>query len=288
MGIYLSGRNDVIRNCKIDTSAGAGLYMTGIYSYISNNEILNTGYMGSNVSGIYIGAEASLAWGVDGTMKSDGTTNINYTVDDISDDDSSIPRGGYVITNNKVRNAGRSTLVVQPPEQGWINNVYHGVGKQAAYIPCEIAYNRFENGALSSYDTGVVYLWGAAMGNGVRKTRFHNNAVSLDCNVPKNHILSMIYYDNQVNGVENYNNLVFSKAGDCKTRYGTSTTIYWDYKYFIAKHDNSVFIQPQENAPAEVTSDIPNRDCIVIMADSINDIPDTDYPDSEYFHTGLK
>ena len=187
------------------------------------------------------------------------------------------------------RNAGRSALVVQPPEQGWVSNKYHPTGMQAAYIPCEIAYNRFENGAISSYDTGVVYLWGASMGNGIRKTRFHNNSVSLDCNVPNNSILSLIYYDNKVNGIENYNNLVFSKEGEFRTRYGPYNAYgVWDYKYFIARHENSVFIQPNANASAEVTSDILHADCLVIQADSIDDIPESEYPDGEYFHTGLK
>lgn len=279
MGIYVSGKNDVIRNCKIDTSAGAGIYMTGLYSYISNNEILNTGYMGSNVSGIYIGAEASLAWGVDGKMESDGTTNTG-TTETISDDDSSIPRGGYVITNNRVRNAGRGTLVVQPPESGWTNN-----GKQAAYIPCEIAYNRFENGGITACDTGVVYLWGASMGNGVRNTRFHNNAVSLDCNIPQDNLLSMIYYDNYVNGVENYNNLVCIKSGTHSSRLGEKAP--WKEVNLVSTVQNALYIQNQ-NPPAEVSSDVKHASCIFEIADNIDSVSKDKYPDGEYFYTGVK
>ena len=262
MGIYISGKNDVVKDCKIDTSAGAGLYMTGIYTLVKNNEILNTGYRGSNVSGIFIGADAQRSLGVDSNDKD----NANGTDTDYTDEDCSIPRGGHIITNNKVRNAGRGALVLLPPEQSWVTA---NCRSQAAYIPMEIAYNRFENGGITARDAGVVYFWGATLGNDVRNTRVHHNSVSLDCNVPNELIHSFIYFDNYTNRGECFNNLLFKDS---------SETRYW----------NDVFVQPASNAPAEISSDVANGTNGCLLASRIEDISVADYPNGEYFHTGLK
>lgn len=177
MGIYVGGKNNVIRNNRIDTSAASALYLIGLYTLIENNDIINCGYMGSYASGIHIG---SLAW-----------------------EEYSAPRGGYIIKNNNVRNAARSVLSLQTTEIRWEN-----YGNQVVFLPCEISYNCFSNGGICTLDTGNVYFWGATMGNEIRKTRFHHNTVYSDCITPQS-LHSMIYHDNYMNMMETYNNLIF-------------------------------------------------------------------------------
>ena len=58
MGIYIGGEDAVIANCKIDHSAGAGIYTTGAYSLIINNTLNDCGYMGSVVGGIFLSGKA--------------------------------------------------------------------------------------------------------------------------------------------------------------------------------------------------------------------------------------
>lgn len=255
MGIYMSGKNDVVQGCTIDTSAGAAFYMTGLYSMLDNNKAINCGYMGSTVGGIYIG---SCAWESSGT-----------------------PRGGYIIINNEIRNTARSALTVQPTEHGWT-----GSGKQAAYVPCEIAYNKFSNGGIAACDTGVVYLWGATMGNSQRMTRIHHNVVYADCNTPER-LLGMIYHDNFINMIQTYKNVMFTTSQTSSycymytqntangTRFQTSYAVVNDYDGTV--YDGSkVFNNPIGSNKG--FSDI----------NSLDDIPESDYPDDMYFHSGLR
>lgn len=99
VGIYMGGKYDVLRDCTIDTSAGAAVYMTGSYTYVHNNDMLNCGYMGSTVGGIYISAVGHTPYN-DAQHGELGFRN---------------ERGGYVITNNRVRNIARSALTVSLP-----------------------------------------------------------------------------------------------------------------------------------------------------------------------------
>jgi len=241
MGIYISGSDSVVRDCSIDTSAGAAIYMTGRNTLIHNNYIINCGYMASGPTGIYIGSHA---W-----------------------EQSTTPRGGYIITNNFVRNSGRSSFSLQATEYD------RAVSEnQDAYIPCEIAYNSFSNGGIASCDTAVVYFWGATMGSQAKQkfTKFHNNAVYMDCQPMTGKMHSMIYNDNYVNSIEVYENIIFK----------TSESI---------GYGNDVYVQlqsyfPDSYAEAEVHD---NKD-YKTLKNGISDLSSEDYPGGRYFHTGIK
>ena len=177
VGVYISGSNNVFRDCSINETAGAALYLTGLYTLVENNEFLNCGYAGSTVGGIYIG---TVAWG-------------NYNDQ----------RGGYVIRYNTVRNAARAALTLQTTENKWNIGV-----NPAVYIPCEISYNQFSNGGIATSDSGVVYFWGATMGTAENPTQLHHNVVYMDCNTPCK-LIGFIYHDNWTNTMETRQNLIF-------------------------------------------------------------------------------
>ncbi len=241
MGIFISGSDSVVRDCSIDTSAGAALYITGRNTMIHNNYIINCGYMASTPGGIYIGSHA---W-----------------------EQSTAPRGGYIITNNFVRNSGRSSFTLQATEYSRAIT-----GNQDAYIPCEIAYNRFSNGGIATCDTGVVYFWGATMGSQAKQkfTKVHNNAVYIDCEPMDTKMHSMIYHDNFVNSIEVYENIIFKTSEDIA------------YKRNIYVQLQSQF--PDSYAEADVHDNVDYE----TLVNGISDIASQDYPGGRYFHTGIK
>lgn len=250
MGIYMSGKNDVVKDCTVDTSAAAAFYMTGLYTMLDNNKIINCGYMGSTVGGIYIG---TCIW-----------------------DGYNTPRGGYVIINNDVRNSARSALTVQTTEYAWAYK-----GNQAVFIPCEIAYNRFSNGGIATCDTGVVYLWGVTMGTQEHMTRIHHNIVYADCNNPDEYI-GMIYHDNYVNMVQTYKNVIYKSSDVLSKRFmyvqkrssfPNSYAVVYDWDK--TQYDDTIY-DPQGS-----------NKCFSNI-DNLSDIPDSGYPDGLYFHSGLR
>ena len=154
------------------------------------------------------------------------------------------------------------------------------------HVPCEIAYNKFSNGGIATCDTGVVYLWGATMGNSRRMTRIHHNVVYADCNTPEK-LLGMIYHDNYINMIQTYKNVMFTTPQASKrcyvytqntangTRFQTSYAVVNDYDGTV--YDGSkVFNNPIGSNKG--FSDI----------NSLDDIPESDYPDGLYFHSGLR
>lgn len=183
MGIYVGGRDNVIINNHIAYSAAAGIYSVGKYEYMENNIISDCGYMGSYVGGLFIGTQG---W-----------------------EEPDTPRGGNAIFSNTVYNSGRYAYGVSSTEAWYTGNTNEGITEAAvpAFLPDEVAYNEFYNGAIASRDVGTVYLHGAVMGTDRLKSKFHNNMVhdswsfdSFNCG---------IYYDNWMSGAECYDNLIF-------------------------------------------------------------------------------
>lgn len=185
MGIYLGGRDNAVRNCRIDYSAAAGIYLVGKYEYIENNIISNCGYMGSYVAGLYSGVEA---W-----------------------EPMDTPRGGHGIFQNSLYNAGRSTYNVGTTES-WLN----GAQTTTPMLPDEVAYNEFYNSALCGRDVGIVYFHGVVQGSDRLKTKFHHNVVYDGWSHDKgnethgNAVNFGVYYDNFAEMSENYDNIVFN------------------------------------------------------------------------------
>lgn len=244
IGVYIGGKNNVVRNCVIDTSAGAGLYITGLYSTVYNNKITNCGYMGSTPGGIYIGQYY-------------GETR-------------EAPRGGYTIKYNTVRNSGRSCLAVQTSEQTLSggNN-----GKESPFIPMEIAYNSFSNGGLCAKDTGIVYFWGATMGEENGKfSRVHHNAVFQDV-PPAEALHSMIYHDNWIDGMETYDNIIFKTV---------NTTL----------NVREVFVQTASGSEATVTTNHSptngTHKAVTYRQNGLSGMSASDYPDGIVYCVGTK
>lgn len=179
-GIYIGGKNDVVRNCTISESAGFGLSLMGIYTLVKNNRITNCGYLAGN--GLSIGAK-----------NYDNKWNNSYQN----------PRGGHVVKYNTVRNSGSAVFVVSSANFG-----YPIGDQQSVLIPCDISYNDFSNGGLSAIDIGVAYFWGAVMGRRDKPTQLHHNIIYLDIPALKQ-IHSLIYHDNFINSMETYKNITF-------------------------------------------------------------------------------
>lgn len=143
MGIYLNGENNAVINTMIDFSAGAGIYTTGLYSYIHNNTLRNAGYGGIYPGGITVELER---WAGD-----------------------TIKRGGHTITHNTVANTSRAGLQVS-----YCNNKE---GHPFPMLPCELAYNRVYNGSVTARDTGVFYTYGVTAGFDRSRSLMHHNMV---------------------------------------------------------------------------------------------------------------
>ncbi|MBQ3573066.1 MAG: hypothetical protein IJA16_00570, partial [Clostridia bacterium] len=174
VGNYIAGRNNIFVNGSIDHSAGAGFYLTGLYTYIENNKVNDAGYMASYVSGIHIMSKAY--------------ENINA------------PRGGHCITNNTVYNAGRSTLNIEPNP----NTAY------VPFLPMDIGYNDFHDGIIASIDTGLNYSYGVNMGyDSVMSNEHHNYVYMTTDAIDYNAYSNAIYHDGYSFGMDSFKNQVF-------------------------------------------------------------------------------
>lgn len=192
IGIYFGGTNDVIRDCTINETAGAAVYLTGAYTMVQNNYMIDCGYAGSNVGGIFLGSRYA-----------------NSSSDD--------KRGGYVIKYNTVKNTLRSSLTSQFTEDTkWVSGT-----SNVALLPCDISYNEFINGSLGAWDTGLVYVWGGTWGSETDFTQLHHNLIYMT-KLPMNTIHSCLYHDNYVNNIETRDNVMF---------YTNSKLTFYDAKY---------------------------------------------------------
>ena len=150
VGLYIGGSDNVVKNCRIDTSAGAGLFLAGKYSYIYNNVLSECGYAGIMNAGIYIAFEP---WQVD---------EDDYTKQGVF--------GGHSIYCNSVSKCGRSALA--------INSCYSWLLKKipTRFAAMDIAYNDFyEGGIMSGRDGGIMYSYGTILGDDTIRTKIHNN-----------------------------------------------------------------------------------------------------------------
>lgn len=150
VGIYIGGSDNIVRDCNIDISAGAGLYIAGKYSYIYNNNLTECGYAGTMCQGIFVGFEP---WKIN---SSDYSVQPCY--------------GGHSIYYNSVSECGRSPIA--------INGSYTMLLEQmpTRFAAMDIAYNDFSNGGiLSGRDGGLYYAYCVGIGDDIIKTKFHNN-----------------------------------------------------------------------------------------------------------------
>ncbi len=177
-GIFLSGSDNCIINCNIDHTAGAGIFLSGLYSYIENNVITDS-YNSNYVSGIQI-------------------MSRGY-------EEKSKPRGGHFIYNNTVCRTGRSCL-----------NISTQTGTEhSPFLPCDIAYNDFHDAMLTTLDTGITYEYGVQLGVDGYNTKLHHNYVYMTASgKDKNPYTFGIYHDGNSHGTDTYKNQIFYTGAD--------------------------------------------------------------------------
>ena len=178
LGIYVSGKDNIIVNNSIEYSAAAAIVLTGCYTYIENNYVSDCGYMGSYVSGIVCMADP---YG----------TNTD-------------PRGGHAIYQNTLRRAGRRLFGVSTHEE-WLKTT----GYLTPFIPYELAYNDIYDGSLTTRDSGNVYSYGVSLGTERLKSKDHHNLV-WDSWANEGSKNALLYYDGYVSNVESYSNVLFT------------------------------------------------------------------------------
>lgn len=179
VGVYISGKNDIIRNSVFDESAAAGLYLTGCCTTVENCVVSNCGYMGSYVAGISINTEGYKP--------------------------TSSKSGGHIILRNSLYNSGRAPLNLSAYEERM-----YSADEASSIMPMTIAYNDIYNGNISARDTGIIYFWGVAVGTDLVKTKIHNNIVHdgwIDDNGREEN--KHIYFDNYMAMAECYDNITF-------------------------------------------------------------------------------
>ena len=150
VGIYIGGSDNIVQSCNIDTSAGAGLYIAGKYSYIYNNNLTECGYAGTMCQGIFIAFEP---WKVNPS---------NY--------DCQPCFGGHSVYYNSVSKCGRSPIAINGSYTMLLSK------KPTRFAAMDIAYNDlYEGGIMSGRDGGLYYAYGVGVGDDIIKTKFHNN-----------------------------------------------------------------------------------------------------------------
>ena len=185
LGIYISGKQNVMTNCRIDYSAGFAVRFEGLYGYLYNCEMYNCGYMPGYLTPILIGHVPGEAH--------------------------EKPRGGHTIVYNTVKYASRGGLCLMGGEVGEGLRAY-------TYIGNEIAYNKFEHYGIGTADTGGFYWYGANIGTDKTYTRAHHNIFGPHVISAIDHrsITAALYSDGWTTGGYGYQNLSFNVDEEMK------------------------------------------------------------------------
>lgn len=193
VGIWLDGKNNIVKDSTIDHSAGAALYVSGLYAYIEGNKIVNTGYNGSYLGGIFVFPD----------LTESPTT----------------PRGGVSVYENDISRIPRTAFIVTAPENrsGW---------KRISFVPNEVAYNRMYDCKLSTLDVGTTYIYGCNASTDRVYSRLHSNYV-YDATGEQTPDHCLIYHDGGSEGTYCYNNICFS--GSTGSTYYKETIIEHEY-----------------------------------------------------------
>ncbi|MBO4896800.1 MAG: hypothetical protein J5590_00700 [Clostridia bacterium] len=187
VGFYTHGKNNAIVNTHIAYSAQAGIYTTGLYTYIENNYVENASYMGSYPGAITL---EGVKWNSDPGAKS----------------------GGHTVVANTMVGSGRGNLYLSRGV-AYANSSKVDPETMYPYIACDLSYNRIQMGAVSSRDTGSVYIYGTSAGNDLLKTRLHHNIIYDMGTLEKNSMMNaLIYHDGYANFINTYSNMTFDTA----------------------------------------------------------------------------
>lgn len=182
VGIYLSGRDNVIANTVIEHSAWCGVILDGAYNYIENNLISQCGYMGGKGVELF------------------GSPLENIT----------IVKGGHGIYNNTIEKTGRASMSLS----SW-TYPYDQDNGLMPWVACEVAYNDLMDSNICTRDNGTLYAYGSILGDERKKLSFHHNLIG------SHHVTdgygAGIYWDNYSQMIESHNNIVFYDDTESKT-----------------------------------------------------------------------
>jgi len=185
LGIYISGKQNMMTNCRVDYSAGFGVQFAGLYGYLYNSEFYNCGYMPGYLTPIMIGI--------------------------VPGEPHEKLRGGHTVVYNTVKYASRGALCLGGGEVG------EGL-KAHTYIGGEIAYNLFSDYGIGTADTGGLYWYGSNLGTDKTYMRIHHNIFGPHVVTAIDHrsITAALYSDGWTSGGWGYQNLSFNVDEEMK------------------------------------------------------------------------
>ena len=211
VGIYVGGRNNVVKNSVIKYSAGAGLFLAGHATTVTNNIIHDCGYGGTYMGPIF----------------------ISYDPESKERDARGV-RGGHTITYNHIYRASRAlihtTSILPAGKQG----------EPTRYDAMDIGYNRLHDASIVGLDSGSIYCWSARLGDQKgERTQWHHNLVWDNWSKTWG---ALVYPDNWAFGLDIHHNVLWT------TRPAKNTEFYkhnppGDHNYFKNKEMRSFRIE---------------------------------------------
>ncbi len=208
-GFFCHGYNNAFVNTHIAYSSNAGIYSTGTYTYIDNNFIEHTGYMGTYPAGV--------------------------TLEGVKWDAIDAKYGGHTVVGNSIVGAGRANL--------YMSRNYSEPGSNTCsmlpYLPCDFSFNHIWMGSTVARDTGNIYMYGITAGYDRAFTDMHHNITYDIATQARNSYMAANYYhDGHSTMVSTRSNISFA------TREGHIISDFYqhtngDYQNYIEKWGNT-------------------------------------------------
>lgn len=209
VGFFCHGYNNAFVNTHIAYSSNAGIYTTGTYTYIDNNFIEHTGYMGTYPAGV--------------------------TLEGVKWDEIDKKYGGHTVVGNSITGAGRANL--------YMSRNYSAKGSTSVsmlpYLPCDFSFNHIWMGSTVARDTGNIYMYGITPGYDRAMTDMHHNITYDIATQARNSYMAANYYhDGHSSMVSTRSNVSFA------TREGHILSDFYqhtngDYINYIEKWSNT-------------------------------------------------
>lgn len=208
VGFFCHGYNNAFVNTHIAYSSNAGIYTTGTYTYIDNNLIEHTGYMGTYPAGVTL---EGVKW---------DTIDAKY--------------GGHTVVGNSITGAGRANL--------YMSRNYSAPGTTnpvLPYLPCDFSFNHIWMGSTVARDTGNIYMYGITPGYDRKLTDMHHNITyDIATSARNSYMAANYYHDGHSSLVQTRSNVSFA------TREGHIISDFYqhtngDYINYIEKWGNT-------------------------------------------------
>lgn len=253
VGFFSHGLNNAFVNTHIAYSSNAGIYTTGTYTYIDNNLIEHTGYMGTYPAGV--------------------------TMEGVKWDEIDAKYGGHTVVGNTITGAGRANI--------YMSRNYSVQGSTTSsllpYLPCEFAFNHIYMGSTVARDTGNIYMYGITPGFDRSKTDLHHNITyDIATDARNSYMAANYYHDGHSSMINTRSNISFAtKAGHILSDFYQHTN--GDYINYVEKWGNTTpGIVPEGIAgltisdypygkPFNVGSTLENKERFMMNYDRVNE-----------------